>query len=62
MIKDMDESLREKRDKLYAEQMLRIVEYMRKNPRWKLYMNDFTDILTRIHDIATRFDGVGHVK
>ena len=37
-------------------------DYMRKNPRWKLYMNDFTDILTRIHDIATRFDGVGHVK
>ena len=62
MIKDMDETVREKRDKLYAEQMLRIVEYMRKNRRWKLYMNDFEDILTRIHGIAMEFDGVGHVK
>tara|TARA_R100001244_G_C5070604_1_gene111287 strand:- start:321 stop:509 length:189 start_codon:yes stop_codon:yes gene_type:complete len=62
MIKDMNESVREKRDKLYAEQMLRIVEYMRKNRRWKLYMNDFEDILIRIEDIAMAFDGVGHVK
>ena len=62
MIKDMDESLREKRDKLYAEQMAEIVELMRKNRRWKLYMNDFEDILIRIEDIAMEFDGVGHVK
>jgi len=62
MIKDMNETVREKRDKLYAEQMAEIVELMRKNRRWKLYMNDFEDILIRIEDIAMEFDGVGHVK
>jgi len=41
-----------------------IVEYMRENRDWKIYLGEgeLKDILRRIEDLAMQLDGVGHVK
>ena len=61
---DISPSLLLVREKLYAKRMRDIVEYMRENRDWMIYVGEgeLKDILRRIEDLAMQLDGVGHVK